>query len=425
MRWARLGWESTAKAWRGGVGAAVACAALAIAGCGSAPAAPTRLPATLADLSSLPALVPAQWSATIQPPSTFSIAPDGSAVAGASVPAGGASAAPWAFAASGANIPLDGLSDGAVFALSGQSVIVGPGVSDQTGPVTLITPEGRPWIGGAVGPIYATSNLSGSRLAILDSGSASLRVLRVASDGSVASLSLGGPRSLGSGASAQFDDVGDVLVADAQQAALVGPTGTAQWAVPIHANALPRSFVLDRDGGGVTAATSGNDNTLYQFAAPGGRPNVAWTQPLAAGGDNRLVAGPDGRVAIGSVGGTATLAVYRTQDGALQWQDTLPDTADGQTPRIGALAFGPSDSVVAAVTGCDASGDSCLLLLGPDGSPLGTVNLSAGAKVALATNGKAAAVVAPTADGTATALTWLDLSGLWDRSAGASAASAS
>ena len=411
MRWARPGWESTAKAWRGGLGVAAACAALTLAACGSAPAAPTRPPAVLADIWTLPTLQPVQWSASIAPPSTFSIAPDGSAVAGASVPVDGGPAAPWAFTAAGATIPLDGLADGAVFALSGQSVLVGPGISDQTGPVTLITPAGRTWSANAVGPIFGTSNLSGSRLAILDGGSASLRVLRV-SDNGVQSFSV---RSLGSGASAQFDDAGEVLVADAQRAALLGPSGAQEWAVPLRANALPRSFVLDRDGAGVTAATSGNDNTLYQFAAPGGRPGVAWSQPLAAGGDSRLVAGPDGRVAIGSAGEAATLAVYRTQDGALQWQDTLPSTSDGQTPIIGQLAFGPNDTLVAVVGHCDSSGDSCLLLLGSDGSPLGTVNLGGGGNVALAANGNAAASVVPGGGGSPASLTWFDLSGLWNQ----------
>ena len=346
-------------------------------------------------------------------------------MAGASVAVDGGTATPWAFTAQGAGIPLDGLADGAVFALSGQSVVVGPGVSDQTGPVTLITPAGRIWSNSAVGPVFATSNFSGSRLAILDRGSAALRVLRVASDGSVTLVPLGSHRTLGSGAFAQFDDAGDVLVADAQQATLLGPYGTAQWSVPLRANALPRSFVLDRDGAGVTAATSGNDNTLYQFAAPGGRPSVAWSQALAAGSDNRLVAGPDGRVAIGSVGEAAALAVYRSSDGGLQWQDTLPNTADGQPPSIGALAFGPRESVVALVNACDSSGDSCLLLLGADGSPLGTVNLGTGATVALAANGDAAAVVVPAADGASASLTWLDLSGLWGQLGEASAASSS
>lgn len=397
------------------MGLALACVTLVAAGCGSTPAAPTRVPTTLPDLSTLPALQPAEWSARIAPPSTFSISPDGSAVAGAFVPVGGGTAIPWAFTRSSATIPLDGLGDGAVFALSGQTVVVGPGVADQPGPVTLITPYGRPWTSSAVGPIFATSNRVGSRVAILDNGNASVRLVQVNADGSAQALPLNGLKALGSGASAQFDDSGDVLVADTQQAALFGPTGVANWVVPVHANALPQSFVLDRDGGGVTAATGGNDSTLYQFSAPGGRLGVAWSEPLPAGGDNHLVAGPEGRVAIASAG---TLAVYRVQDGALQWQDSLGGPLTGPLPSINALAFGPHDGVVAAVTGCDSSGDACLLVLAPDGSPLGVIALGAGAKVALAANGEAAVVVA--AAGNTSQLTWMDLSGLWQPETNAS-----
>ena len=418
MRWARPGWESTAKPWRIWLGSVLACATMTAAGCGSAPAAPTRAPVTLPDLSTLRTFQPAEWSVPIDVPTTFSIAPDASAVAGASAAEGGGAAIPWGFTRFGATVPLDGLADGAVFALSGQMIVVGPGVADQTGPVTLVTPSGQSWSTNAIGPIFATSSLSGSRVAIIDSGNASLRVLHVHPDGSASPVPLSGLRDLGSGASAQFDGLGDVLVADAQQAALFGPAGVTEWSVPLHASALPRSFVLDGDGGGVTAATSGNDNTLYQFAAPGSRPTVAWSEPLAAGGGNRLVAGPDGHVAIGSVGNSATLAVYRTQDGALQWQDTLPAPSNGPTPALGTLAFGPHDGVVATITGCDAAGDSCLMLFGADGTPLGLVNLAAGGQVALAANGEAAAVVV-SSGGQAT-LTWLDLSGLWQDSASSS-----
>ncbi len=361
----------------------------------------------------LPALNPSGWSQRIPLSSGLSIAPDGSVVAGASLPPSGGVATPWAFTAAQAAVPLDGLTDGAVFALAGGMVAVGPSVADAPGPVTIVTPSGNDWTSSRqmVGPVFATSNVRGTRVAVLDNGSSTVRLLQVAADGSIQPLP--SPQGLGPGASIQFDDAGDALVAETHHASLFSAGGMTLWSVPVGASAFPQSSVLDRDGRGVTVATSGSDNTLYQFTAPGNHPNVAWSEPLASGGTNHLVSAPDGRVAIGAAGGLPTVAVYREQDGALLWQDSV-STPQGASspPEIVGLTFGKADGVVLSLTGCDSAGDPCLVLLaGSDGSALGTVILPPAAQVALAADGEAAAYVVT--QGSVATLTWLNLSGLW------------
>jgi hypothetical protein len=404
------------------VAASLGIGLFAVVACGSAPAAPVGRPRVLpaADAAVWRALQPETWSVTLPIPTSVSVAGDGSGVAGAGQAADGGGPAVWAFTASGKSQALPGAQGGAVYALPRGAVLVGPGVADPPGTVTLFTGQGAVWSAGAIGPVAAAADLAGTHVAILDSGSATLSELRLTSDGGAQTLAVSGLRPLGPSASVQFDDLGEALVADAGQATLLGPSGAALWSVSLQNGGLPHSFVLDRDGGGVTAASSGADNTLYQVTAvAGGRLDVAWSAPLASGGPNQVVAGPGGRVAVRGVGGTATVAVYRTQDGALLWQDTLDAPAGGGVlPSVDAVAFGPGGGLVMVVSGCDAGGGACLLLVDGQGQPLGKVALPSGGRVTLAASGRAAVDVVPSADGSRATLTWLDLSSLWAAASG-------
>jgi len=392
--------------------AACALVAALAAGCGSPPAAPAAPPRTLpppADLIALPA--PPAWTTALAQPLTVSVAADGSVVAGSS-PADGRGDVAWAFAASGVPVPLQTAAGGAVFALPGGLVVVGPGVADPPGPAELVDIQGLPlWTGAAVGPISAVGAMGGLRLAIVDSGTASVTELTSPAGGPAVAVAGQGLSGLAAGAAVQFDDQGDALVVDAVQASLDAPSGTQQWSVALTSSTLPRSLALDRDGAGVTVATTGTDNTLYQFAAlPGGRPSVSWSEPLASGGPNLLVPGPRGRVAVLGVGGGATFAVYREQDGALLWQDTVPPAGSGPSPTVTGLAFLPQGGAAVALSGCGAGGAPCILEVDAHGAPLGRIPLPTGAQVTLAADAAAAAVLVPPAQSAGpSTLEWINL----------------
>lgn len=409
------------------VGAAAAVAlCCGAAACGQAPAAPQASPLTLPPLASWPqASATVAWTAPVAAPQDITVAPDASAVAGISFPAGGGQS-PWAFAADGALVPMGAASGGSVYALSGGLIVVGPGVADPPGTASIFSAVGAVlWQGPAVGPIAAASDASGSRFAIVDSGTGQATEWAAVPGGGIHVVPSPGLAHVGPSASLQFDDAGDALVVDAEHAALYGPAGQTRWSVPLSSAAPPRSLVVDRGGAGVTAATAAtasDGDTLYQFVVGGdGRPSVVWSQPLAPGGANRLVAGPESRVAVIGVGGTATLAVYRDSDGSLLWEDTVPAPpgSDGGSPVVASMAFTAGGDVVAAVDGCDATGAPCLLLLDGNGRAVCDVQLPAGSSVTLAGNGLAAVVVLPPARaGAPAAVEWLDLGGLWPGASG-------
>ncbi len=413
MRLTRPGWE------RAGLGrmarALMAlCVGTAIyaAGCGRAPAAPAAPPTTLPDPSTLPFLpaIPA-WTVDLPAPVTVSLSPDGHTVAG-SAPTG-----PWAFNAQGVRLPLAGLRGSAVWALPVGRIAVGPGAADPEEPVSVVDAQGKIlWSAPAVGPVVAAGNKSGSRIVVADDGAGTVTELAMGADGAL------GQVSLGRGSSVEIAGNGDALVYSATHVALYSAQGRARWTQALNVDAPPRTFALDAGATGVTVATTGRDHRLYQFslARAGTKPTPAWSASLPPDGSNWVSSGPGGRVAVWGIGGTATLAVYRQSDGMRLWQDTVPDGPGQQNPSLSGLSFTNDGGVVVALTGCVASGAPCLLILSPQGAPLGVMPMPLGSRVEVASDGAAAAAVS--AAGTAVdTLAWYPLVGVVAAAAAAAA----
>ena len=397
--------------------AATVGAALLLAACGAPPAAPLAPPVVLPSPDALPALhPPIAWRAPIAAPEEVSVAPDGSVVAGLSYSSTGGQSL-WAFDAAGGLVPLGGAPGSAVFALSGGIIVVGPGVSDPPGPVSIFSSIGvRLWQGQAVGPIAASGDPSGSRLAVVDDGSGTGREWAMLPGGALRLLQPRGMPGVAPSSTVQFDAAGSALVLGARTAELLSPAGVPRWTVHLSAAGPSGAVVLDRDGAGVTAAVSSARAEVYQFTVTGGgQPNVLWSQPLPAGSAPDLVAAPGGRVAAVGAGGPANLALYRERDGSRVWQDTVsPPAGAAAPPVIGAVAFTAVGGSVLSVTGCDGAGAPCLVLLKPGGAALGEVALPVGTAVTLAADGLGAAAVLPAArSGGPDSLEWIDLAGLW------------
>ena len=408
--------------------AAALGAALVLAACGAVPAAPLAPPLVLPPPGALPALgARIAWTAPIAAPEDLSVAPDGSVVAGLSYsPTGGQSL--WAFDAAGGLVPLGTAPGSAVFALSGGIIVIGPGVSDPPGPVSIFSSVGaRLWQGSAVGPITATGDPSGSRIAVVDNGSGAGREWAVLAGGGLEPLQGGGMPGVAPSTSVQFDAAGSALVVGGRTAELLSPSGLRRWTARLSAAGPSGPVVLDRDGAGVTAAVSSAGAELYQFTVTaGGQPDVLWSQPLPSGAAPGLVAAPGGRVAAVGAGGAASLALYRERDGSRIWEDTVSAAAGAAgPPAIGGVAFTAGGGAVLSVSACDAAGAPCLLLLAPSGAPLGQVPLPAGTEVTLAADGLgAAAAVPPARSAGPDTLEWLDLEALWARLAPAAAKAA-
>lgn|GEM_PF-7020198 len=381
------------------------CTGMAVlaVGCGRPPAPPAAPPQTLPDPSTLTILsVAPEWTADLPGPVTVSVAPDGETVAGSS-PTG-----PWAYDARGVPLLLHGLTGSAVWALPAGVIVVGPGAADPPGPVSVLSAQGTPlWSAPAVGPVVAVGNVSGDRIVVTDDGADTATELAMGAGGTVRQI------SLGAGTSAEVGAVGDALVYDAAHVALYSPDGLRRWTQALNPNTPPRTFALDPGAGGVTVATRGNDHSLYQFllAGSGFAPSPVWSDPLPPGGSNRVTAGPGGRVAVWGLGGTAALAVYRESDGMRLWQDAVPPAAGQEAPALTGLSFTRDGGVVAALSGCLTSGAPCLLVLSPQGSPLGVVPMPAGSRVDLAGDGRAA-VAATQLGGTGERLAWYPLTGV-------------
>ncbi len=390
------------------VGCLAVLGALA-SGCGVAPRAalaPTRaLPAA----ASLPALALRRvWTATLRRPSRVTVAPDGSVAAG--LASGGGGAVPWARSASGRPVPLTATGAGAVVALAGGHVLLGPGVADRPGPMRLVTLDGRVlWEHAAVGPIFGASDARGNRVAVLDVGAARVVELRVGSQGAQP-LAAPALASLDGGTSIQFDAAGDALVQTPHRIALLSASGATKWRLRLGVGMPSRVLVLDQGGGLATVATRGGSANLYGFRLGGRQPGPRWSTALPAGGRPRLAAGPAARVAVWGVGRTPAVAVYADRTGRQDWRDVLRPAGGSVATRVRRVAFTAGGAVVVAAEGCDAAGRPCILLLGPTGVPLGVRLLSPGATVHLAADGRTALVVEPVGGGGARSrVVWYDL----------------
>lgn len=389
MRSTRPGWERTGlgRQARLLVGAYIGAALVVVSGCGQAPGAPATPPRLLPIASALTNLATAPaWTESLPGPVTVTVAADASAVAGSS-PTGA-----WAYSADGHALALAGASGSAVWALPRERFVVGPGVSDPPGLALLLNGQGQTlWSENAIGPVVAVAQPDGARVAVLDSGASTATELVLSASGAIRQF------SLGAGVFAQFDQAGDALIVDAQHAALYAATGgTSRWTQSLTPDTPPRSFALSQNGSGVTVATTGTDNALYEFDVAGFAPGVAWSQALPPGGSNLLVAGPAGRVAVWGLGGPTTIGTYRQQDGTRLWEDTIPSGSGGATDsEVTAVAFTGDGGLAVAVSGCFGPGGPCVLLLAPDGSPLGEVPMPATSQVTLADDGRAAVAVTP------------------------------
>ena len=361
---------------------AVGVAALVLAACGRPlGAAPLGWPQVLPSFSGLRRVaLTAAWTRPLSWPSSLSVSPDGSVVAGDGV------AGPWAFEANGQSVPLGGAPGSAVFAADQGMVAVGPGPSGPAGAVGLYDASGVVWSQAAVGPVSVVS--STDRILVLDAGTGSGALLAL-QPGGVSRVPLPALRVLGPSAGALLDNSGDLLLYDQQGVEWFSPQGGQPlWTVRARTGVPVRQLALSPDGLHVTAATGQGDDTLYQFALQGASPSLVWTEPLAPGGSNLLSVAPNGNIAVWDVGGGATVAVYRASNGAMLWQDTLP-SPPGAPVALLDVAFGPQNGVVAAVDNCQG-GAPCLLFLSPSGAPLGYAPLPAGTRVALATGGAVA-----------------------------------
>ena len=358
---------------------------LGVAACGRVPSAaggPVRFvqPAALGRMD-----LAATWERSLPGAATLSVAPDGSGVAGTG--AGG----PWAYRATGRRVSLPTGAGSAVWALSGAHFVLGPGLADPPGTVQLLNRHGASlWSTAAVGPVEAVGNRSGSRVLVLDAGSGSVVEWLVRGPGAP------GAFPLGTGLSGQVDSTGAALVVAPRHATLYSPTGARQWTVSLTARTPPRNFVVDRGGSGVTVATAGADHALYQFSVAGRSPGVVWEHALPPGGNDGLVAGPGGRVAVWGVGGSATLDVFQEAGGQREWQDNfLPEGAAGPSPRISGVAFRAGGGLAVTLNTCLPPATSrgapggCVLLLGEGGGVRGIARLPGGARTALAADGSA------------------------------------
>jgi hypothetical protein len=358
---------------------------VAAAGCGGPQGAPpVGWPVTLPSFADWTAAAPVPaWTAPLAGPTTVSLAPDGSGVAGYD-------GAAWAFTAAGAPVPLAGARGSDVAALPRALFAVGPGVGDPAGAFTLFTASGRVlWSEPAVGPMVYAGSADGARVLALDEGSASGVLLAVDPAGATR-LPAPSLAADAAGALVQFDAQDAALVAGNEQVQLLGPAGGSPWWDVTVLGAVPsRELALSPSGADVTVATGPGDDTLYQFSLRSGAPSLAWTEPLEPGGQNQLTVAGNGRIAVWGVGNPGTLAVYRAGDGAMLWQDTLVGAGAAASPSITAVAFGPGDGVVLAAEGCIGV-DPCLAFLSPGGARLAYVPLAAGTGVALSADGTVA-----------------------------------
>lgn len=357
------------------------------AGCGRPAPQPSPPATVLPDPASLPQLsVTPRWSIVVAQPVSVSVAADAGSVAGSS--AGG----PWAYDAAGDPLTLPGAVGGAVWALPDERTLVGPGAADPPGPVAVFSGGSRVWSGSAVGPVVAAADGGAGRAVVVDAGADSATELIFGSGGAVREI------PLGAATSAQLDDAGDALVADSARATLFGPDGRPSWTEPLRASTPPRTYALDPQTGDVAVATSGSDHSLYGFSPPasgGTAPRLVWSQPLPAGGTERLVAGSAGQVAVWNVGsGRATLAAFDVSDGAPLWQDTLSQ-GDTGGPVITGAAFRAGGGMVLALDDCLGPGIPCAEYLDHAGLPVGVLPLSQGGQVVLAGDGRAAVVASP------------------------------
>ena len=384
---------------------ATGVAALVLVACGRPlGAAPLGWPQVLPSFSDLRRVaLTAAWSRPLSWPSSLSVSPDGSVVAGD----GGAG--PWAFEADGQSVPLGGGPGSAVFAADQGMVAVGPGPAGPAATVDLYNASGVVWSQAAVGPVSVVS--STSRVLVLDAGAGSGTLLALQSGG-VSRVRLPALRALGPSAGALLDNAGDLLLYDQQGVQWFSAQGGQPlWTVRAQTGVPVRQLALSPDGLHVTAATGQGDDTLYQFALQGASPSLVWTEPLAPGGGNLLSVAANGNIAVWDVGGGATVAVYRGSNGAMLWQDTLP-APGGATAALLDVAFGPQNAVVAAVDNCQG-GTPCLLFLGPTGAPLGYAPLPAGTRVALSADGAVAAGGVPGTGSLGPALSFWNLGPVW------------
>lgn len=404
------------KALRGMAAGWLVLLGVLVSGCGVSRRAPSAPPRVLPPAASLPslALQPA-WSMKLRGPTHVTVAADASVVAGLAVRGGGGGPVAWARGASGQRVPL--AATGAVFALAGGHVLVGPGVADRPGPMRLVAIDGRVlWEHPAVGPVVGASDVSGNRVAVLDTGAAKVVELRVGRHGANP-LAAPALASLDGGTSIQFNASGEALVQTPHRIALLSATGKTKWLLHLGVGMPSRTLVLDGGGGSATVATRGGSATLYGFRLGGGRPAPRWSVPLPTGGRVRLAAGPGGRVAVWGAGPTPAVAVYADRSGRRAWRDVLSAGGSGAIPQVRRVAFAAGGTMVVAASGCDAAGRSCLLVLSQAGVPLGVQLLSPGARVRLATDGRAAVAVEP-AGGAQSRVVWYDLPGA-SRPAGA------
>lgn len=388
--------------------ALVAAAALLTA-CSTAGRAGTTGAHTLPDPDGL-AVAPltASWSARVGTIQGLAVASDGSVVAGASSDGAGG-VLPWAYTAAGRTIPLSGALGSEVFALPAGRVAVGPGVADAGSPTMLFARTGGLlWSTPTVGPVTVTANPSGSRLVVLDAGAGS-GVEAVVGSRRVQAVAAPVLAATGADVRTSLDAAGQVLVVNSRGATMIASDGATLWHLGLDLASVRYSVRLDPSGSTLIAATAGEAPALYGFSTKDGRVRAQWSEALPPGGRNQVVAVADGRVLLAGVGNAATIAVYRTSDGAGLWQDVLPTVAGVTAPTITGAAMAAGGQVVVAARSCLADGQSCLLFLKPDGRPAAMVPLATASQIALAADGTAAAVASAEGHGVER-LAWFDLS---------------